>query len=230
MKIFVENRIGLPYSDVRAWIKAQNTQFDKHFFPAWSIDASVQYRTKTTTEPDKSKDCLIILAPVDVGGALGYHDWSPEGIPFGIVDPVISEQSGEPWEVTGSHEALELALDANCNELAQGPHPTKARDVFHWLEACDACQADKYLIGDVWVSNFLTADYFTVQNERRPTNYMNLPLPSFGVRKGGYIGFFDPAVGDHVTYMPKGDAKAKKRWAARSRVGPMRRAGKRIAA
>jgi hypothetical protein len=228
VRIFIENRVGLAYSEVQAWIKAQNVQFDKHFGPAWSVGASVKYRTKTSSDPDASKDALIILAPVDVAGALGYHDWSPEGVPFGIVDPAISAASGEAWTVTGSHEAMELALDPFCNLNAQGPHPTASRDVFHWFEASDACQADAYSIGAIQVSNFLLPDYFTTQNEGKPTNYLKLPLDSFGVRRGGYVGFYDPKLGKHVTYMPKGDLLSKRRWAARSKVGPMRRAGKRV--
>ena len=227
MKIYVENRVGLPTAEVRKVIKAVNKQLKEHFFPAWSISARLVYRAKTTAAPDKSKDALIILAPIDVSGALGYHDWSPEGIPFGIVDPAISAELYEAWSVTLSHEAMELALDTCCNLYAKGPHPVTRKTVLHWLEASDACQADTYEIDGVRVSEFLLPDYFTTQNEGRNTTSRGFQLASFGVRPGGYVGYFDPATGKEGTYMIEGDVTAKKRWEIKQRIGAMRRAGKR---
>ncbi len=40
-------------------------------------------------------------------------------------------------------------------------------------------------------------------------------LPSFGINEGGYIGFFDRALGRRDTYSMAGDAKAQARLAAK---------------
>ena len=63
-----------------------------------------------------------------------------------LVFTEISGQMGEPWQVTLSHEALELIADAEVNRLIIGPHPDpaqKGRMVFHWYEMCDAVVAER---------------------------------------------------------------------------------------
>ena len=40
---------------------------------------------------------------------------------------------------------------------------------------------------------------------------------------GGYIGFFDPALGDHETFAPQGDATAVARFKAKATAQEARR-------
>ena len=81
-------------------------------------------------------DAILYLEDtIDKEDPLGFHNLHFSGIPFGFVFTEISGQMGEPWQVTLSHEALELIADAEVNRLIMGPHPDpaqKGRMVFHW--------------------------------------------------------------------------------------------------
>jgi len=86
----------------------------------------------------------------------------------------------------------------------QGPHPTKPRHiVYHWFEMCDAVQNETYEIDGVSVSNFVLPLYFTSGEERGGRNDFlgtstnGKTLESFAINPGGYINYFDPAVGRH---------------------------------
>jgi hypothetical protein len=84
---------------------------------------------------------------------------------------------------------------------------------------CDAVQSETYEIDHVAVSNFVLPLYFTSSNERGGRNDFlgtitkGKTLRSFSVNPGGYIGFFDPAANEHVTF--DADPKAKRRLAAK---------------
>jgi hypothetical protein len=191
---------------------------------------------------------LYLWDKVNVKDALGYHDRNNRGIPFGFVFTELSKQLGENWTVTLSHEALELIGDPEVNLLVAGPHPDDPdRDVFHWYEMCDAVQAETYKIDTVEVSNFVLPLYFTGGDEVGGRNdflgrsHNGRTLRSFGINPGGYVGFFDPKLGDMDTVAAdkkgarrkeiKSGAKAARRGIRYERfqfaaTGPARAAGR----
>lgn len=206
-------------------IRAINRQIAGDFEPYWSIGAELRLEGKSGAKPQKQDlvdmrgDAVIYLWDnVDVPGALGYHDANNKGIPFGFVFTEMSEELGESWTVTLSHEALELIGDPEVNLLVQGPHPQEPkRDVFYWYEMCDAVQAEAYEMDGVVVSNFLLPLYFTGSEEKGGRNdflgrsYNGKTLRSFGVNPGGYVGFYDPVLNDHDTFSMEGDSVAARR-------------------
>jgi hypothetical protein len=130
-----------------------------------------------------------------------------------------------------SHEALELIGDPEVNLLVAGPHPANPNlDVFHWYEMCDAVQAETYHVDGVEVSNFVLPLYFTGSEELSGRNdflgraHAGKTLRSFGVNPGGYVGFFNPATGEHETYSRRGDRLAAKRLEIKSKAKGARRA------
>src|SRR5262245_15524842 len=210
MKISVVNHTHGKVTDeeLQQVIRAINRQITEDFAPAWGMSATLRLEGRSTLQPDKMQmpdmrgDAVIYLwDETDVQGAVGYHERNDRGIPFGFVFTSISEQMEEHWSVTLSHEALELLADPEANLLVMGPHPTEERMVFHWFEMCDAVQAETYLIDDVKVSNFVLPLYFTgtrsfdevgARNDFLGTTRDGRTLPSFGVNRGGYVGFYDP--------------------------------------
>ena len=169
-------------------------------------------------------DAILYLRKViQVADADGYHARHFSGIPYGVVFLDLSKKLKEDWTVTLSHEALELTGDPENNLLVQGPHPKKpSKRVFHWFEMCDAVQDETYQIDHVAVSNFVLPLYFTSSNERGGRNDFlgtitkgGKTLRSFSVNPGGYIGFFDPAENDDVTWSLEDDPKARQRLAAK---------------
>ena len=223
--------------DVQQAIRAINRQIAQDFQPYWSLGATLRLEGKSGKKPDKQSladmrgDAVLYLwNETDVKDALGYHDRNNSGIPYGFVFTELSAKLGEPWSVTLSHEALELIGDPEVNLLVQGPHPsTPGLEVFHWYEMCDAVQAETYRIDNVEVSNFLLPLYFTGEDEVSGRNdflgrsYNGQTLKSFGVNPGGYIGFFNPATGDHETFSMKGDFRAEDRLKLKLKAGKTRR-------
>jgi hypothetical protein len=217
-------------ADLQRAIRAVNRQINGDFAPYWSFGAQLRLegrvgRAKRAVDPaDMRGDAILYLRDVvRIRDAEGYHDRHFSGIPYGIVFLELSKKLKEDWTVTLSHEALELTGDPENNLLVQGPHPKRPRSqVFHWFEMCDAVQDETYQIDHVNVSNFVLPLYFTSSDERGGRNDFlgtvanGKSLRSFGVNRGGYIGFFDPAAKEHVTWSPDDDARAKARLEAKS--------------
>lgn len=219
-------------------IRAINRQVSEDFEPYWSLGATLRLEGKSGLKPEKQElpdmrgEAIIYLwDKADIPGALGYHDRNNRGIPFGFVFTQLSQAVGESWTVTLSHEALELIADPEVNLLAMGPHPANPDAiVFHWYEMCDAVQAETYQIDGVEVSNFVLPLYFTVSEEVGGRNdflariHDGLTLRSFGVNPGGYVGFFNPATGQHETFSMKGDSLATARMKTKMTAEEARRA------
>jgi hypothetical protein len=233
--------------EMQRTIRAINKQITEDFEPYWSFGARLRLEGSDSKKPAKESllelrgDALIyVWDKMDVSGAIGYHETNNRGIPYGLVWVELSDKLQEPWSVTLSHEALELIGDPQINLLVQGPHPEdldkkKQRMVFHWFEMSDAVQSDFYEIDGIPVSNFLLPLYFTggeqvgSRNDFLGRTSNGKLLQSFGVRPGGYIGFFDPVKNKHITFFGPDDTKAAQRAALKGKVlsgrGTLRKTG-----
>ena len=224
--------------EVQKRIRAVNRQLQEDVRRYWHIDVRLRLEGWTGANPDPQQplnmrgDAVIYLWDHDnTAAALGYHHLTHHGVPFGFVFTHLSKHLDEDWSVTLSHEALEMALDPQINCLVQGPHPDPregGRMVYHWYELCDAVQSDTYSIDGIEVSNFVLPLYFTHPEEHLNHNdFLGLGIQSFGVRPGGYVGFFDPAKERHDTYHRPDDEGAKRRRATKARFANAKRSGRR---
>lgn len=219
-------------AQAREAVRAIAAQVREDFFPSrglsgWGTYADVRLIDREIASTQA--DAIVYLADdSSQPGVLGYHDIDAAGKPYGYVFRALSDRLGDPWSVTLSHEVLELIQDPTASEYALGPHPQRARgEVFHWLEVCDAVEAQHYMRGNVAVSNFVTPLYFTEHEETaRPTNFLGRPLRSFGVAPGGYVGFYDPSTGQDETVFA--DARAEDRAAIKTAYHGKRRALRRL--
>lgn len=229
-------------ADLQKAIRAVNVQIAEDFAPYWQFGARLRLEGPVGRKPDSKRldemrgDAILYVwdAPEsEQDDALGFHDTNFKGIPYGFVFPQISKKLDENWTVTLSHEALELLADSQANLLVQGPHPLHPRRlVYHWFEMCDAVQDESYDINGVAVSNFVLPLYFTPdseaggRNDFLGTKNKGNTLESFGVNKGGYIGFFDPEKkdGDYFYGRRGMDKRAKRRFAIKTHAGFGRRA------
>jgi hypothetical protein len=237
MIISIVNFSAIPDAEVERALRAINRQIEGDFAPYWSMAALLRLEGRSTARPELQRppdlrgDAIIYLwDELNIADALGYHDANNQGIPYGFVFTEIAREINEPWTVTLSHEALELIGDPSANVLAAGPHPSDPEKlVFHWYEMCDAVQAEHYPIDGVEVSNFVLPLYFTVDNEPGGRNdFLNRPAPggplrSFGIKPGGYVGFYDPEMGSHETFALASDRLAHQRLSVKSSAGMTRR-------
>jgi hypothetical protein len=233
MNVWIENRTkgAVRYGELMKVVKALNVQVDRDFRKHWDTSAKIRYRREQNIDLQPERDAVIYLqkeadSQEDV---FGYHSLHDRGIPFGVVFTDVSTALGEPWSTTLSHEVLELIMDPEINLFAVGPHPVHhKRTVMHWYEMCDAVQTEVYEIQGVLVSNFVLPLYFTPGEESfsKSNNFLGSPLSSFSVRPGGYIGYYDPLVGEHETYAQRGDRRARERLSKKNRVAAARRGGR----
>jgi hypothetical protein len=227
MLISIVNRSSsIANEEVLRVIRAINRQIAEDFEPYWSFGAKLRLEGVMDEHPSKRRlaelrgDAILYLYDrMDVADALGYHERNWCGIPYGFVSTRLSENLHEEWTTTLSHEALELIGDPQGNLLVQGPHPSgHGGEVFHWFEMCDAVQDESYEVDGVKVSNFVLPAYFTPGEERGARNdFLGRPnrhgaqLGSFGVKSGGYIGFFDPKTGRTDQWSTPDDERAASR-------------------
>lgn len=227
-------------ADILPVIRAINRQIAEDYFSYWSIGATLRLEGRSNNRPDtktlsdmRGDAVIYIWDSKDKDGAEGYHERNDKGIPYGVVYLQISKELKEDWSITLSHEALELVGDPEVNLLVQGPHPDPdiKHDVFYWYEMCDAVQNEWYEIDGVKVSNFVLPLYFTGSDEYAgrndflgTINKSGNALLSFGINPGGYVGFFNPKTGKHVTYYAKDDKRAIKRMEIKGKVEATRRA------
>ena len=206
-------------------IRAINTQITEDFEPYWSMGARLRLERRTERRPDPKGgadlrgDAIVYLwdkiAPDD---ALGYHDKTDSGLPYGFVFIELAERLREDWRTTLSHEVLELIADPEANLLVRGPGPNGKDDIaYYWYEMCDPVQDETYIIGDVPVCNFVLPLYFTSGSDIHGRNdFLGRPhgggtLPSFQVNPGGYLGYYDPDTGKAGMLTRPGDQRAQER-------------------
>ena len=227
MLISVVNHTSGKLNDeaVQDGIRAVNRQIAHDFTPHWHLGAELRLEGAVGTDPDEENvpelrgDAIIYLwDDTDIDDALGYHERTARGVPFGFVFTELVKELEEPWTVTLSHEALELIADPEVNLLVAGPHPgDRRRQVFHWYEMCDAVQNETYKVDGIAVSNFVLPLYFTAFAEVGGRNdflgrlYQGKALSSFGINPGGYVGFYNPETRKHETFALKNDARARAR-------------------
>jgi hypothetical protein len=224
--ISVINRTdALKDEEVQHAIRAINVQITQDFEPYWSMGARLRLEGKTGRKPnaqtaaDLRGDAIIYLwdtvAPDD---ALGYHDKTNRGLPYGFVFTELADRLKEDWRTTLSHEAIELIGDPEANLLVKGPNPHAGdRVAYYWYEMCDPVQDEHYDIDTVPVCNFVLPLYFTSGNEVNGRNdflgrsYQGQTLKSFGVNPGGYLGYYDPDTGKPGMLTRPNDPRARQR-------------------
>jgi len=170
-------------------VAALQRQVSEHFFPAWGIDARLEFLSKGAQSSSAYSWQLILLDTSDDAGALGYHDITPRGLPLGKVFVKSDLDSGSSWTVTLSHELLEMLGDPNINLTVL------VDNILYAYEACDACEADElgYDIGGVKVSDFVYPAYFESFWGEGETQFdygkhISAPLQ---LLPGGYASYLD---------------------------------------
>lgn len=172
-------------------VRALGRQLSDHVQPLWGrVLPSLLFLAKDSIGAiPKGASPLVLLDDADQADALGYHDETPEGLPYGrvFVQTILGyggslTKGDEAVSVTLSHELLELVGDPSVNLWADGPD-----GYAYALELCDAVEGDSYAIDGISVSNFVTPAFFDPLAEpgSRLDYLGKLGLP-FTMTAGGY--------------------------------------------
>lgn len=128
---------------------------------------------------------IVILDDADQAGALGYHDVTPDGKPYGKVflNPILKNGgtltfSANSLSVALSHEILETCGDPYADFWADAAYAEYA------LELCDAVEGDSYTVDNIAVSNFVLPRFFRAGPG--PYDFMRKLTAPFTMTDGGY--------------------------------------------
>jgi hypothetical protein len=181
-------------ANISAVAAAIQKQVTRDFGPVWGIDATVDSFDKLESVPVDYWP-VIVRDDIKEPGAAGYHT-DDNGQPFSLV------QADPGWELTASHEALEMLADPFGNRTVAGPPPSGApkpisnfKRVTYLVEVCDPCESDQcsYEVNGVQLSDFITPHYYD-PNGATGAQYSfrgNIKEPHT-VLEGGYVSFANP--------------------------------------
>lgn len=136
---------------------------------------------------------LILLDHSDQQGALGYHDdQAGNDIPYAEVFCVDAVQDGSTPSAVASHEALEMLVDPNVNDVKTAKNASN--DQIYIVEVCDAVQGQDYDVGGpegrttgVMVANFCLPSWWEIGDGAPPWDFRSLLAGPFELAPGGYI-------------------------------------------
>lgn len=186
------------FSDVSAVAAALQKQATRDFGPIWQVNASVSAFDALESVPVDYWP-VIIRDDIDQPGAAGYHT-DGNGQPFSLV------QADDQWQLTASHETLEMLADPFGNRTIAGSPPPQAprpistlQRVLYLVEVCDPCEDAQFAYGvnGQQLSDFITPHYYD-PNGASGTLYSfrgNVKGPHT-VLESGYVSFGNPVTNE----------------------------------
>lgn len=173
----------ISYGELTKTASAVETQIIRDFSSHWNVTATM---TAFSDEKLIPKDYFkfYIVDTIDVNGALGYHSNDRNGNPYSVI------LSTPDWSKTVSHEALEMIIDPQGNNLILTI--LDGKNIHILKEVCDPPENFSYKIDGVVVSDFVFPSYFdsSINKYRSQTFTGVLQLP-LNIAYGGYFSYMD---------------------------------------
>lgn len=178
-------------ADVKLAVEALQIQVSRDFAPVWGIDATLEFvDSQSLWVPGAWR--VLILDNADQADALGYHDFTTDGMPLGKVFAKTTLDSKSSWTVCLSHEVLEMLADPDIIR-AVFVQTTRTGGMLYAYEVCDAVEDDSlgYDINGILVSDFVTPAWFQPPRVSIPQmSFRNNVKKPFELAPGGYISYF----------------------------------------
>lgn len=190
----VSDTPAVSFRDVSAVAAALQKQATRDFGPVWQVSATVSAFDALESVPVDYWP-VIVRADIDQPGAAGYHT-DDNGQPFSLVE------ADDQWQLTASHETLEMLADPFGNRTIAGSPPPQAPQplaalgrVTYLVEVCDPCEDAQFAYGvnGQQLSDFITPHYYD-PNGATGTLYSfrgNVKAPHT-VIESGYVSFGNP--------------------------------------
>lgn len=192
-EIAVLNRSTVATDDeVHAIVDAAQQDLDNNFAAAWNTHSTLRFVSKGDEESWKGKANLLVLDTSDEANALGYHDFTPEGLPLGKAFAKTDQQYGAKLSVTLTHELWEMVVDPNIRLLVQDDQ----RNIFVAYESADSVEADELAhdVNGIAISNFVLPNFF-VRGTPGPYDFGHVLSAPFELAEGGYEAYWTPSGG-----------------------------------
>jgi hypothetical protein len=194
--------------EVHAIVDAAQQALDEHFTNAWGTPARLHFVAGDDAESWKGKSNLVVLDTSDEANALGYHDYTPEGLPLGKAFAKTDKMYGAKLSVTITHELWEMLVDPNIRLCVMDDR----RGVFVAYESADAVEADNLAldVNGIAISSFVLPSFFVV-GAPGPYDFGHVLNEPFELAEGGYESFWAPSTGWQQRVWRKDGAKAEDR-------------------
>jgi len=190
MKIALVNEssaAGLDFALLQAIAAAIGRQVNEQYAYLWQSGGCDVVAAESLSAATEGAAVVAVLDNADQANALGYHDTTPDGRPYGRVfaSPIL-ENGGTlttgslSISQTISHEVLEMVGDPYANWWADGPSGNE-----YALELCDPVENDSYEIDGIAVSNFVGPRFFSAGPG--PYDWMGKLFTPFSMSAGGYL-------------------------------------------
>lgn len=181
-------------ADLMRCSAALQKQVSRDFSPIWDVEATVDAFADLHHVPIGYWRVLIVESdPRLPDSALGVH-LDKNNQPFALVKATAS------WQLTTSHEVLEMLADPFGNRLIAGDSPKADQGRVEFLvEVSDPSEAAEfgYTSNGITVSDFYTPQYFDpVQASSVRYSYTGAITEPRQVLRGGYLSWHEP-VTDH---------------------------------
>lgn len=188
----VSESTSIDLAEVTRVAAALDKQATRDFAPIWDVHASIHAFERLEDVP-LGYWPMVIQDDIGFDGAAGIH-LDKDGQPFALIT------SGDGWEMTASHETLEMLADPFGNRLVAGPSlmPKQGR-VNYLVEVSDPSEAAEfsYTVNDIVMSDFYTPHYFDpVKAAGVRYSFTGAITEPRQVLKGGYLSWHEP-VSDH---------------------------------
>lgn len=156
---------------------------DTIFVPVWGTPA----RLVKTTDFRKGAWALACLDDADVANALGYHDLTPDGLPFSKVFVRTTLQAKQKVSVTACHELAEMLVDPAINLCSTGP-----QNRIYAYETADPVEEQEFVLDGISLSDFVYPSWFEDFHKPGSTqfDYLKKVRRPFQILAGGYMPVF----------------------------------------
>ncbi len=194
----VSDTSTVSFADISTVAAALQKQAIRDFSPLWQVNATVSAFDALESVPVDYWP-VIVRDDIDQPGAAGYHT-DENGQPFALV------QADDQWQLTVSHETLEMLADPFGNRTVAGAPPPQAppplsslKRVLYLVEVCDPCEDTQFAYGvnGQQLSDFLTPHYYDPKGATG-TLYSfrgNIKGPHT-VLENGYVSFGNPVTNE----------------------------------
>ena len=145
---------GISLFEVSRASAAIQKQVTRDFGPCWGVQATVDAFGRLEDVP-LGYWPVVVLEDIHAN-ALGYHV-DKHGQPYALVKHTTG------WELTASHETLEMLADPFGNRVVAARSIKRGQGRVQYLvEVCDPCEGAQfaYTVNGVLVSDFYTPHFF----------------------------------------------------------------------
>jgi hypothetical protein len=194
----VSDTNSVSFADISTVAAALQKQATRDFGPLWQVNATVSAFDALESVPVDYWP-VMVRDDIDQPGAAGYHT-DENGQPFALV------QADDQWQLTVSHETLEMLADPFGNRTLAGAPPPQAppplaalNRVLYLVEVCDPCEDARFAYGvnGQQLSDFITPHYYDPKGATG-TLYSfrgNIQGPHT-VLDNGYVSFGNPVTNE----------------------------------